>query len=222
MKKLALEQRSLSLVFSCHLQKFIPLRLSLPHRVFLVRETLLLIYRYYTPSVLIIPHSFKLICIYLITGWRAVGAFRKQREKTMIKQIKTYIVKYQSIIKYTVFGLLTTLINMLVYHVCFNGMGIQNVPSTVIAWFLAVAFAFVTNKLWVFDSKLFDGKTLLHEISTFLGCRIATGLLDIAIMYVAVDLMHWNSTIWKLISNVLVIIINYIASRLVIFKKRES
>lgn len=99
-------------------------------------------------------------------------------------------------------------------------IGIPNVPSTIIAWVLAVAFAFITNKLWVFESRSFDGMTLKHEIPTFLGARIGTGLLDVGIMYLAVDVMNWNSTVWKLISNVIVIILNYIASKLVIFRMK--
>jgi len=123
---------------------------------------------------------------------------------------------------YAVFGLLTTLINMAVYYVCYNVIRIPNVPSTILAWILAVAFAFVTNKLWVFESRSFDKKTLFHEISTFVGCRLATGVLDVGIMYVAVDLLKWDGTVWKLISNILVIIINYIASKMVIFKQKAA
>ena len=122
---------------------------------------------------------------------------------------------------YAIFGGLTTVVNMVSYYLSFNVLKIPNVPSTVIAWVLAVAFAFVTNKLWVFDSPSFDAKTLKHEIPTFFGARLATGVLDVAIMYLAVDLMHWNPTVWKLISNVLVIIINYVASKLVIFRKKD-
>ena len=133
--------------------------------------------------------------------------------------IKDLFIKYKSLIMYAVFGALTTVVNMASYYLCYNILHIPNVPSTVIAWVLAVAFAFITNKLWVFDSPSFDAQTLKHEIPTFFGARLATGVLDVAIMYLAVDRMHWNPTFWKLVSNVLVIIINYIASKLVIFKK---
>ena len=130
--------------------------------------------------------------------------------------------KYKSLVLYAVFGGLTTLVNMGAYWLCFNAIGIPNVPATIIAWLLAVCFAFITNKLWVFDSKSFDKKTLWHEIPTFFGARIATGLLDVLIMYVAVDVLKWDSMVWKLISNVIVIVLNYIASKLVIFKKKEG
>jgi putative flippase GtrA len=133
-------------------------------------------------------------------------------------KIRGLLNKYRSFILYAAFGVLTTIVNMVVYYLCFNIMGIPNVPSTIIAWVMAVSFAFITNKLWVFDSKSFSAKTLKHEIPTFFGARIATGLLDVGIMYLAVDVLNWNSTLWKLISNILVIILNYIASKLIIFK----
>ena len=135
-----------------------------------------------------------------------------------MEMIKSLWTKYKSLIMYVVFGGLTTVVNMGAYYLSYNIAHIPNVPSTVIAWVLAVLFAFITNKLWVFDSKSFDKKTLLHEVPRFFGCRLATGVLDVVIMYLAVDVMHWNATLWKLISNVIVIILNYIASRLVIFK----
>ncbi len=132
--------------------------------------------------------------------------------------MKKLYEKYKDLIPYAFFGVCTTVVNVVIYYLCYNVTGIPNVPSTIIAWFFAVVFAFITNKLWVFKSKSFEKKILVHEILTFFGCRLATGVLDVVIMWIAVDLMSWNETIWKIISNILVIIINYIASRLVIFK----
>ena len=139
-----------------------------------------------------------------------------------MNRIRALLVKYKSLILYAVFGALTTLVNIAAYYVCYNMLGIPNVPSDIIAWVLAVSFAFITNKLWVFDSKSFSGKTLRRELPAFLGARIATGLLDVAIMYLAVDVLHLNATVWKLISNAVVIILNYVASKLVIFKKPSA
>lgn len=135
--------------------------------------------------------------------------------------IKKLLIKYRSVVMYGIFGILTTAVNLVSYSLCYNVLGIPNIPSTIIAWVLAVSFAFVTNKLWVFDSTSFDKETLLHEIPTFLGARIATGVLDVAIMYVSVDVLHSNATLWKLISNIIVIIINYVASKLLIFRRNR-
>lgn len=137
-----------------------------------------------------------------------------------MEKVKALIMKYRSLILYAFFGVLTTLVNMAAYWLCFDVLGIPNVPATVIAWVLAVSFAFITNKLWVFESRSFDGKTLGREIPAFFGARLLTGLLDVGIMYAAVDVMGWNAMVWKLISNVIVIVLNYVASKLVIFKKQ--
>ena len=136
--------------------------------------------------------------------------------------MKKIILKYKSIIAYLFFGVLTTLINWGSYFLCYNIVQIPNVPSTIIAWILAVAFAFITNKIWVFGSKSFNGKVLLYEIWTFIAARLITGILDVVIMYFAVDVFAMNSTVWKLISNIIVIVLNYIFSRLIIFKKENS
>ncbi len=140
----------------------------------------------------------------------------------MTDTIKRLCTKYKSLISYGVFGVLTTVINIVSYAVCYNTVGISNVVSNIIAWILACSFAFVTNKLWVFESKSTEMKVVIYELITFFGCRLATGLLDLAIMYVSVDLMNWNSTLMKCISNVIVIVANYVASKLVIFKKKTA
>lgn len=133
--------------------------------------------------------------------------------------MKNLIEKYRSFIMYAIFGVLTTVVNIAVYYLSYNLIGMSNVSSTMIAWIIAVAFAFITNKMWVFDSGSFGWKILAHEIPTFFGSRLVTGFLDVAIMYLAVDIMAWNSMIWKIISNLIVIILNYVASRFIIFKK---
>lgn len=126
--------------------------------------------------------------------------------------------KYKSFIAYAFFGVCTTLVNLLCYKLFYFVLGISNVPATVLAWLFAVLFAFVTNKLWVFDSKSFAVATFLPEFVKFLLFRIATGVLDVGIMWFAVDKMQWNAMLWKLISNVIVIVLNYVASKMIIFR----
>ena len=140
----------------------------------------------------------------------------------MMEKIKTLTAKYRDMILYVFFGALATVVNTASYYLCFNVLGIPNVPSVIIAWLLAVVFAFFTNKLWVFKSKSFAPEVLRHEIPTFFGARLLTGLMDLGIMYLAVDVLHGNGTVWKLISNILVIILNYAASKLIIFRQKDS
>ena len=139
-----------------------------------------------------------------------------------MEKIRELVTKYRSYILYIIFGALTTLVNMAVYALCYQAAGIANVPSVIIAWIVSVAFAFVTNKIWVFESKAFNAETLKREVPAFFGARIATGVLDVGIMYLAVDVLQGSATIWKLISNVIVIIINYFASKLFVFRKKEQ
>lgn len=136
--------------------------------------------------------------------------------------MKKLLIKYKALILYLVFGVLSTLINWGAYYLCYNIFIIPNVISTIIAWVLAVIFAFITNKLWVFNSKSFEAKSLLHEIWTFTAARLLTGFLDVAIMFLAVDIFAWNSTLWKMISNIIVVILNYVFSKLIVFKKANS
>ena len=130
--------------------------------------------------------------------------------------------KYKSFILYAIFGVFTTLVNIGVYYGLYDLLHIANVTSTVVAWFLAIVFAFIVNKLFVFESISWRKDVLWQEALNFLVCRLLTGLLDVGIMYVAVDLLSWNSVFWKLISNILVIILNYVANKSIIFRKHEE
>ncbi len=139
-----------------------------------------------------------------------------------MEKIRELFAKYKEQILYVFFGGLTTLINWGAYALCYNVLGVSNVPSVIIAWILGVAFAFVTNKIWVFESRSFDTKTVMRELWTFVAARLATGLLDLGIMYLAVDVLGGNGNVWKLISNVIVIILNYVFSKLIVFKKQDK
>lgn len=130
--------------------------------------------------------------------------------------------RYKSFIAYAFFGVCTTLVNLLCYRLFYFVLGVPNVPSTLVAWLLAVLFAYVTNKLWVFDSKSWAVAVVIPELIKFFVCRIATGVLDVGIMWFAVDKMQWDAMIWKLISNIIVIVLNYVASKFVIFVKKEN
>ena len=137
----------------------------------------------------------------------------------MLKQL---FLKYRHIVFYGIFGVLTTLINIGTYAVCYRYFHISNVISNVTAWILSVAFAFITNKIWVFGSRAAGVKAILNELWNFAASRLATGLLDLLVMYVAVDVMHGSPLAFKVISNVIVIVLNYVLSRLVVFRKNVT
>ncbi len=136
--------------------------------------------------------------------------------------LKKLFVKYYDIISYLFFGVLTTAVNYMVYLPCYNLLELSATLSNVIAWVVAVAFAYLTNKPFVFKSHDWSAKTVLPELSKFVGCRIGSGFLETAIIFVTVDLLRWNGNIWKLIVSVLVVILNYVGSKLLVFRKKDE
>lgn len=138
----------------------------------------------------------------------------------MVEQIKKLLIKYRELISYVFFGAITTFINIATYYVCFNLLAISNVPSNIIAWIFSVLFAFVTNKLWVFESKSWKLSVLIKEFSYFISVRLLTGFVDTSIMYVGVDLLNYDGLLVKILSNLIVLISNFIGSKYLIFKKK--
>lgn len=136
-----------------------------------------------------------------------------------MKQLRTLLEKYYDIISYLFFGVLTTVVNYIVYLPCYNLLGFSAAVSNVIAWVAAVAFAYLTNKPFVFKSHDWSAATVIPELTKFVGCRIGSGLLETAIIFVTVDILSWNGNVMKLVTSVLVVILNYVGSKLLVFKK---
>ena len=147
--------------------------------------------------------------------------------QNMIKLIDNYIEdsnhtswynKYKEGLLYLFFGGCTTLVNIISFMIL-RLFHIDIYVSNGIAWFLAVLFAFITNKLFVFESRGKGAKTAVKEGVSFFFFRILSLLFDMGIMYVMIDLLGSGELISKVLSNVFVIIINYVFSKLFIFKK---
>lgn len=140
----------------------------------------------------------------------------------MIKKIKELFDKYKAIILYLFFGICTMIINIVTYTVCYELLSISNVVSTIIAWILSVIGAYISNKIWVFESKTEGLSGFIQEAVKFLMCRVGTGIIDVIIMYVSVDLLSIAATPMKVLSNIIVVILNYVASKVVVFNKDIS
>lgn len=153
--------------------------------------------------------------------WKCGIVYKKPGGYIMLQKIRTILEKYYDVITYLIFGVLTTVVNYLVYLPVYNLAGLSAAVSNVIAWVAAVAFAFLTNKPFVFRSHDWSAKVLIPELTKFVGCRVASGVMETVILFAAVDLLGWNGNIWKLITNVLVVIANYLASKLLVFKKSK-
>ena len=129
-----------------------------------------------------------------------------------------FLKKNRSLLLYGIFGVLTTVVNFLVYYLLAHLLGVNITLSTAAAWAAAVLFAYLTNRKWVFSSSASGAGEIGRELLSFVLCRVGTGLLDLAIMFVFADMLSFHDLVVKICSNILVIILNYVASKLVIFK----
>ncbi|MBQ3586464.1 MAG: GtrA family protein [Synergistaceae bacterium] len=127
----------------------------------------------------------------------------------------------KQLVLYGIFGVLTTVINIVAYWVV-RKFDVAIVTSTVIAWLVAVFFAYFTNRKYVFESSNTSLIAIFFEALYFFACRIATGLFDVAFMYIFADLLGFDEVITKTVSNIIVIVLNYIASKLFIFKEARK
>ena len=139
--------------------------------------------------------------------------------RALFEKIRHLITKYFDILAYLVFGVLTTVVNYLVYLPCYNLLEMSAAGSNVNAWAVAVAFAYLTNKPFVFRSHDWSAKTVIPELTKFVGSRIASGALETGIIFLTVDLLAWNGNVMKLVTSVIVVVLNYIASKLLVFRK---
>ena len=137
----------------------------------------------------------------------------------MLTKLKNLISAHYDVLIYLIFGVLTTVVNYLVYLPCYNLLHFSASVSNAIAWAAAVTFAYLTNKPFVFKSHDWSAKTVLPELARFLGCRVGSGAAETLILLMTVDILGWNGNVWKLGTSVLVVLLNYVGSKLFVFKK---
>ncbi|MBO4335717.1 MAG: GtrA family protein [Desulfovibrio sp.] len=129
--------------------------------------------------------------------------------------------KHRELIAYGIFGVLTTVVNYLVYAFCLMILGINYLSANLWAFILAVAFAFVTNKHYVFHSLDWKFSKVLRECLEFFSARIASLLMESALLWFFVEKLACDELIIKIFTNILVVIVNYAFSKLVIFKEHR-
>ena len=142
----------------------------------------------------------------------------------MIKEVIKLYKKYEEIINYLIVGVLTTVVSLVSYYLLvFTVLNPQH-PfelqlANIISWLVAVIFAYITNRKYVFKSK---NNNIKKEATKFLGARLITLVMDMLFMFITVTLLKFNDKIMKIISNVIVIILNYLLSKLFVFIKGEE
>ena len=145
-----------------------------------------------------------------------------------MQKIKDIYLKNREIINYLIFGVLTTIVNLIIKYILLFTIfdaedALELQLAVIISWIIACLFAYITNRKYVFESK---SKNILKEITKFFSARIATLGLEMLIMFVFVTALRLNSDIWviawTLISQMIVIITNYVFSKLIVFKNKEK
>lgn len=136
-----------------------------------------------------------------------------------MSKIKELYLKYKEVINYLFFGGCTFLVSIISFYLFNKVLAFNEHIANVISWILAVSFAYVTNKKYVFESKTEDKKDLLKEIGSFVSARLLTLVMEEIILVVGVNLLHIDSMIVKIVAQVIVIVSNYFLSKLFIFKK---
>ncbi|MCH1961171.1 MULTISPECIES: GtrA family protein [Romboutsia] len=130
--------------------------------------------------------------------------------------------KYRESIMYLVFGGLTVGVNIATYIGLTRIIELNYMVANIIAWIVAVIFAYITNKFFVFESNNTELKFLVKEFTSFVSCRLLSGVMEMILMYVMIDMMGINDFITKIFTNILVIVLNYVLSKVIIFKKQAS
>ena len=138
----------------------------------------------------------------------------------MIAKIRELNQKHWDILSYLFFGGLTTVVNYLVYFPLYNWLQLSATVSNAVAWVFAVAFAYLTNKPFVFKSFDWSAKTVIPELTKFVGCRIGAGAVETVLLLLCVDWLKWDGNLMKILTSIIVVIINYIASKLLVFRKK--
>lgn len=135
--------------------------------------------------------------------------------------MKEIIKRNREIISYLIIGVLTTIVSLISYYLLTITILSPNNPleltiANIISWIISVLFAYVTNRKYVFQSK---DKNILKEVSKFTLSRVTTLIIDILLMFIFVSILHFNDKIIKLLVQIIIIILNYIFSKLLVFKK---
>ncbi len=148
--------------------------------------------------------------------------FLKILDKIGLRKLADWYRVHKEGMRYLVFGALSTVLNIVVFAICAKLARLSTTISNTIAWIAAVLFAYVTNKIYVFNSKTTGIKDLVREILSFFGARIATLVLETAFLWVVIDKLGFNDIFMKIISNIIVIILNFVFSKIFIFKKEKN
>lgn len=130
-------------------------------------------------------------------------------------------MKYEDVILYLFWGVMATILNIVLYEVFVTYMKMHYVLGNALDWVLCVMFAYFTNRTFVFKSQVKDGAGVLREMGKFFSCRLLSGGIDMGIMIIAVSYLKIDDSIAKIVTQFVVVVTNYVFSKLFIFKNKE-
>ena len=125
----------------------------------------------------------------------------------------------KELIAYIFFGVLTTAVNIITYFLFVDVFAVNYIISNIIAWFVSVLFAYITNRIWVFESK---DDNIIKEIVLFYGGRIFSGVVDTGLMYLFIDILATGDVFAKIVVQVIVVVLNYVGSKIFVFKNAKN
>ena len=140
----------------------------------------------------------------------------------ILRPLEPFYRKYKEPLLYLFFGGLTTVVGLVTFWLFTYPCGLDPLVANVISWVICVAFAYLTNRTWVFTDKAHDRPGIIREITSFTLGRLATLGMEEAVLWVGIDLLGANSMVVKLIAQVLVIVGNYVISKLVVFRRKDG
>ena len=139
-----------------------------------------------------------------------------------MKRLIDLYKKYSEIINYLIVGVLTTIVSIVIYWIFTKLFHVNYMISNVISWIGSVSFAYITNKVFVFKSRCDSEKDVLIEVYQFFKYRVFSLVIDILLMYAFVEIFSIDDMIAKVIVQFIVIALNYVFSKLFVFKKKSN
>lgn len=138
----------------------------------------------------------------------------------LLNKLMPFYKKRKDIVLYIFFGALTTLVSLASFGICYYTFHINEFASNTISWILAVAFAFFTNRIWVFNAKTDNTKQFLYQLISFYAGRLFSFGVEMLMIYIFITRLAFNAMLIKILANVIILILNYIISKLIVFRKK--
>ena len=148
--------------------------------------------------------------------------FDRLFHKWPFRIFESFYQKNREVLLYLFFGGLTFLVSIGSYTFFYVGLHINELIANVFSWVLAVLFAYITNRIWVFQSRIKSKKGIVREMGFFFGGRVLTLIIEEAILFIFITNLHWNGVLVKIAAQIVVILLNYIISKLLVFRKKKD